>query len=97
MQLRDFSDEDLAAIHAGKPMRIWSSVLDSWLWWVKDDRVAAGLVARGAKVPIYRLAELRVVQGWPAHELRNVHEFKREFGAIVYPDDKFSCLGLTND
>ncbi len=83
--LRDFSTEDMQSIRSGQPVRVWSSILDSWLWWVLNDKVADELLAKGAKVPIYRLSELEVVRGWKPERLREIHEWKVKFGLVIQP------------
>jgi len=81
--LRDFAAEDLAAIQAGTPVRIWSSVLDCWMWWCRDEDAKRRLERQGATLPAYTLSELKVLRGWPATDLRNAHALKAELGATI--------------
>lgn len=82
--LHPFDQVHLAAIHAGQAVDVWSGILETWLYWVKDEDAKARLVERGiAKGAIYTLGELAVVIGIPPEDLKNLHAIKRRFGGTL--------------
>ena len=78
-----FTGDHLAAIRAGRPVPVWSSVLGEWLWWVKDETTKERLQVEGCTAPIYTLGELSLVAGWDADALRDVHAIKKTFGSVI--------------
>lgn len=80
-----FNQEALDAIHIGKAVRVWSQVLEEWLWWVRDEESREHLLAEGCQVPIYTLGELAVVAGMDAKALSDLHGAKHTFGGSIAP------------
>ena len=80
-----FTKEAIQDIKGGKAVPVWSSVLEEWLWFVRDDTAKAKLVDEGCQVPIYTLGELAVVvdSKLGPEGLKDVHAIKKKFGTTV--------------
>jgi hypothetical protein len=85
-----FNQEVMAMIKAGEPVRVWSSVLGEWLWWVKGAAEKEGLVTKGTEPGcIYTLGELAVISAWGGDiesrkaALKDIHVMKKNFDATV--------------
>ncbi len=84
-----FTREAIQDIKAGKAVPVWSAVLEEWLWFVRDEKSKAKLIAQGCQTPIYTLGELAVVadlrlnSGFGPEDLRPVHAIKKKFGAAI--------------
>jgi hypothetical protein len=73
------------AIKAGKAVRVWSGVLEEWLWWVRDEEARHRLIAQGCELPIYTLGELVAVAGMDVDALVELHQMKKRFGGTIQP------------
>lgn len=73
----------IPTIKAGRPVRIFSGVLGEMVWWTRDEQTAEVLKQdpRYQGEVIYALAELVQIQGKSLEFLRDIHRFKKEFGA----------------
>ena len=80
-----FGDEDLAAIKGGNAVPVWSTVLECWCWWVRDEAAKQRLVAEGCETPIYTLAELTLLERAEPETLRELHRQKMQTGATLEP------------
>jgi hypothetical protein len=80
-----FTSEAIQNIKAGKAVPVWSSVLEEWLWFVRDEKAKVRLVAEGCQVPIYTLGELAVVVNSKLGPdgLTDVHAIKKKFGGDI--------------
>ena len=80
-----FTRETIQGIKAGMAVPVWSAVLGEWLWFVRDEKAKAKLVAEGCQVPIYTLGELAVVvdKKLGPDGLKDVHAIKKKFGATI--------------
>ena len=83
--MEPFNHDAMAAIKAGQFVPVWSGVLGEWLYWVRGEKERKQLLTQGCKAPIYTLGELSVVAGFDVKALRRLHEFKREFDAVIHP------------
>ena len=84
-----FTREAIQDIKGGKAVPVWSSVLEEWLWFVRDNDAQQQLVAQGCQSPIYTLGELAVVadmrmnSSFGPEDLKRVHAIKKKFGAAI--------------
>ena len=80
-----FTKEAIQDIKAGKAVPVWSTVLEEWLWFVRDEQAKAKLIAEGCQPPIYTLGELAVVvdRQLGPDGLKDVHAIKKKFGAAI--------------
>ena len=84
-----FTREAIQDIKGGKAVPVWSSVLEEWLWFVRDNDAQQQLIAQGCQSPIYTLGELAVVAdmrlnaGFGPGDLKRVHAIKKKFGAAI--------------
>jgi hypothetical protein len=84
-----FTREAVQDIQAGKAVPVWSAVLEEWLWFVRDEKAKAKLVAEGCHSPIYTLGELAVVadmrlnSSFGAEDLKRVHAVKQKLDAAI--------------
>lgn len=80
-----FTREAIQDIKAGKAVPVWSAVLLEWLWFVRDEKAKAKLIAGGCQVPIYTLGELAIVvdRKLGPDGLKHVHAIKKKFGATI--------------
>jgi hypothetical protein len=78
--------EALAAVKRGDVARIVSATLGESVYWVRDEETAERLKRepdyRGEV--IYTLAELRELAGQSPELLRDIHQFKKTFGATLW-------------
>jgi hypothetical protein len=73
----------IPTIKAGRPVRIFSEVLGEFVYWVHDEQTAERLKREPdyQGEVVYTLAELRELTGKSPELLRDIHQFKRAFGA----------------
>ncbi|CAL1241926.1 protein of unknown function [Candidatus Methylocalor cossyra] len=80
-----FDSAAMAAIRAGKAVKVWCGLLDEAVWWVRDDAAAKKLKRKpwydGA--PVYTLGELLMLTKANDGHIRAVHKIKREFDGTV--------------
>jgi hypothetical protein len=78
--------EALAAVKRGDVARTMSTTLGESVYWVRDEETAERLKRepdyRGEV--IYTLAELRELAGQSPELLRDIHQFKKTFGATLW-------------
>ncbi len=67
----------------GSPVRIFSEVLGEVIFWVRDQRAADELKRQGITETAYTFVELVQIQGKSPEFLRDIHRFKKEFGATL--------------
>jgi hypothetical protein len=81
----DHRQEALAAVKHGDPVLVASATLAEAVYWVRDKQTAE----RFKRAPDYQgevcytLAELRELAGQSPELLRDIHRFKRGFGATL--------------
>ena len=73
----------LPDISSGQPVRIFSEVLGEVIFWVRDQRAADELKRQGITETAYTFVELVQIQGKSPEFLRDIHRFKKEFGATL--------------
>jgi len=85
-----FSEKELQAIRQGYAVRVWSGVLEEWLYWVRDKERRAKAIARlGVELwQVWTLAELTAIQGMDPQDLKNLHALKRQFNGSMQPGQK---------
>lgn len=82
-----FNAPALEAIKSGSAVRVWSGVLEDWIWFVRDNTAREKLLAEGCVRPVYSLGELAIVVDFDEQGLRDIHAAKRRFGAVVHPPE----------
>ena len=60
-QSQPFNQEAMDTIKAGKAVKVWSGVLQEWLYWVRGEGERNELLGKGCELPIYTLGELVAV------------------------------------
>lgn len=86
----DHRQEALAAVKRGESVLVASATLGASVYWVRDEQTAERL----KRTPdyqgevIYTLAELRALTGQSPELLRDIHQFKKTFGATVQKTTK---------
>ena len=84
-----FDKDAMNAIRAGNAVPVWSDVLQTWLWWVRDEKARQKLLSEGCETVIYTLGELAVVseQKMGPEALKDLHQFKKTFNATIEPPE----------
>jgi hypothetical protein len=80
-----FTREAIQDIKAGKAVPVWSSVLEEWLWFVRDSDAQKKLIAQGCQSSIFTLGELAIVVDGKlgSDGLKHVHAIKKKFAAAI--------------
>ena len=86
-QFEPFNQAAMDAIEAGQAVKVWSGVLQEWLYWVRGEGERKELLDEGCEIIIYTLGELAIVSGFSPEDLRNVHELKQNFNATIGEGD----------
>ena len=85
-----FSQQDLDAIKAGHAVKVWSGVLNEWLYWVRDEERKAKAQARLGIDPwrVWTLDELTAVQGMTPEDLKNIQAIRKAFNGTLQPGEQ---------
>ncbi len=86
--LHPFGELELKAIKQGHAVKVWSGVLEDWLFLVRDEERKAKAVSKGNDAwRLWTLAELTAVQGMNSQDLQNLHTLKRQFNGTLQPGE----------
>lgn len=86
----DHRQEALAAVKRGDVALVASATLGESVYWVRDERTAERLKREPGYQGevIYTLGEIKELAGQSPELLRDIHQFKRTFGANVQKTTK---------
>lgn len=77
------NNEVLTAIRQGQPVPVHLGLVNSWVFWARDEQARGKLRSEGCKVPIYTLGELidlnKIIDKLSDNDLKNIHETKARF------------------
>jgi hypothetical protein len=68
--------------------KVYSSILQSYLWIVDTDQDLHTLKDQGIKEPVYTLEECKKLKGLAKSSLRELHEVKKNFDTSVIREVK---------
>ena len=71
------------AFREGKAVRVWSGVLQEWIWWSPSKETAKRKKQETDEI-VYHKGELIKLVGWDSQSLKDMHEIKKAFdGEII--------------
>lgn len=80
----DDSDEALIqrSFRDGKPVRVWSGVLQEWIWWAPSKEIAERKKQETSEA-VYHKGELINLIGWDKQSLKDMHVIKKSFDGEI--------------